>query len=241
MPIYNLKQLKPDQIQTYHQAITSAFPPVICASPVSKKYWERLERYFPDFQLFLISSDGVLTIPFHFDADLAALPAEGWDWMLAKGIRDFEEKTTPNYLGGLQVIVRSAFQNLGYSKQILAHCKQVVSASQFQNLVIPIRPTKKHLHPHMSMTDYLDLKEGSTIFDPWIRTHIKGGAEIIKVCERSMTVEGDILFWEKIFNKKLDKSGAYLLKGTLNPVTIDLENGNGCYVEPNIWVKYDTI
>jgi len=178
------------------------------------------------------------TVPFRFDQSLDKLPDTGWDWMLAKGISDFEKNITPNYLGGLQVIVRSAYQNLGYSKQILRAGKSLIEKSNLHKLVIPIRPTKKHLFPKMSMQEYIDLKEQNEIFDPWIRTHVKSGAQIVKVCERSMTIKGKLNFWEEIFDRKITASGEYILDRALSPITIDVENYYGEYIEPNIWIKY---
>lgn len=240
----NLKQLNTVQLDQYRKAVSKAFPRVINESPVIKKYWERLEAYFPEFQLFLIAPDGDLigfmnTIPFQFEHPLDELPEDGWDWMFAKGIADFENKRTPNFLGGLQVIITAKYQKLGYSKRILSYAKTVVQSKQLQKIIIPIRPTKKHLFPTMPMNTYLKLKEQNETYDPWVRTHLKGGAEIIKVCEHSMSIRGNVSFWESMLGEKVAKSGAYFLKGALKPIDIDLQKDLGEYKEPNIWIKYD--
>jgi len=239
----HFNQLNKKQLDQYIDGIAKAFPQLLSESPIIKRFWSKLEQYYPEHQHFLISPEGELigfinTVPFQLKERLDELPDEGWDWMLTKGISDFENKQEPNLLGGLQVIVREEFQNLGYSRQIIKHCKEVLESSKLLNLVIPIRPTKKHLFPTMSMTDYMNYKKESEIFDPWIRTHLKGGAQIVKVCERSMTIKGDIGFWEKIMNKKITKSGDHILDGALHPIRIDLKNNIGEYREPNIWIKY---
>lgn len=239
-----LNQLNKGQLRQYSKAIENAFPKIIGESAIIKKYWSKLEHYFPEHQQFLLSSREdivgfINTVPFYFNDALDQLPDNGWDWMLTKGLSDFENKQVPNYLGGLQVIVREDYQKLGYSKKIINHCKEHVASSTFSNLIIPIRPTKKHLFPKMSMEDYIKIKNENQIFDPWIRTHLKGGAEIIKICEQSMTVEGNIDFWERLFNKKIIESGEHILKGALKPISIDLQNNIGVYKEPNIWIKYD--
>ena len=222
----NLKELNSLQYGQYKKAVSKAFPQIISESEIIQNYWGRLENYFPEFQLFLVSREGDLVgfinlIPFQFTNSLNELPEGGWDWMLTKGILDFENNELPNFLGGLQVIVRSEYQKLGYSKQILNHSKQVCKSLELQNLIIPIRPTQKHLFPKMSMEAYMNLKNRNEIYDPWIRTHLKSGAQIIKVCNKSMSVNGDIIFWERILNKKLVESGEYILTGALKPITID--------------------
>jgi len=239
----SLKYLNQLQKSQYRNAMTEAFPSIIGESPIIKKYWKALENCFPQYQFLLISSNHELigfmnTVPFHFNHDLNQLPERGWDWMLKKGITDFEDKIAPNYLGGLQVIVRSKFKNQGYSKVILSYAKRFLTTSSFTNLVIPIRPTNKHKFPTMPMREYLDLKNENEVYDPWIRTHLKGGAEVIKVCERSMIMDGNIEFWKTILKKKSLKSGQYTLSGALNLISIDVENDIGVYVEPNIWIKY---
>lgn len=104
--------------------------------------------------------------------------------------------------------------------------------------MIPIRPTKKHLFPEMTMTAYMHKKKDNKIFDPWLRTHVKAGAQIIKVCEKSMSVKGDLSFWEALMKRKLITSGAYKLEGALSLIVIDIENDHGEYLEPNIWIGY---
>ena len=240
----SLKELSTNQADQYNQAKAKAFPPVINESQTIKAYWDRMETYFPEYQHFLIGSEDELIgfinmIPFHFGQPLSELPDRGWDWMLEKSIYDYESKVAPNYLGALQVIVRKNYQNQGYSKKILSQAKQFMRDSKFQNLIIPIRPTLKHLHPTVPMEEYLKLKDDERAYDPWVRTHINGGAQIIKVCNQSMTVEGDLRMWKRILGHKVVESGEYILKGALRPIVIDIENDTGQYLEPNVWVKYD--
>jgi len=239
----NLISLNDSQKFQYKDAINKAFPPIIGESQVIKKYWSKLETYYPENQFLLISNKDELigfinTVPFHFDKELDHLPERGWDWMLSKGIADFENKIEANYLGGLQVIVRKEFQSQGFSRKILNYAKNFIANSNFKNLIIPIRPTQKHKFPELPMSEYLNLKSGNEVFDPWIRTHLKGGAQIIKICEKSMMMAGDIEFWERILEKKIYKTGKYILRGALSLITIDLEKDKGEYIEPNIWIKY---
>jgi len=234
-------QLNKEQLEQYNQAIADAFPPILAESPIILAYWQRLENNYPQHQHYLMSTDGELigfmnTVPFRFEKQLEELPQEGWDWMLAKGLKDFENNHEASYLGGLQVIVRKKYQKQGFSKKIINHCREHLSDKL--KLVIPIRPIKKHEFPSMPMDDYLKLKDHDNIFDPWIRVHMSGGAQIIKVCEKSMTIEGDLKFWEKMFGRKIETSGEHILSGALSPILIDMENNSGVYMEPNIWIKY---
>lgn len=239
-----LSELSPQQVKEYRQGVSEAFPKLTLMSPTSLKYFPRVESYFPQFQYYLISDRAEVigfmnTVPFHFSGPISELSDNGWDWMLAKGITDYEQNIEPNYLGGLQIIIRKEFQSQGFSKKIISYAKQVIKNSRFNNLVIPIRPTKKFEYPSMSMDDYMSLKSENKIFDPWIRTHIKSGAEVIKVCNNAMNIKGDIPFWESILETSIITSGKYLPYGALNFAVINVENNVGEYREPNIWIKYD--
>ncbi|WP_299254107.1 N-acetyltransferase [uncultured Aquimarina sp.] len=227
----------------YRKAITMAFPEIILNSQITKKYWSRLEKYFPHTQLFIISEDNNLigfmnAIPIFWDQSLNELPNEGWDWLLKKGVDDFEKNLTPNSLGGLQIIVTKEYLGKGYSKLLIANGKKVREGLGLKNFIIPIRPIQKYKYPEMKMKDYMSLRENNEIRDPWIRTHLKSGADIIKVCKNSMNVTGDIDFWEGLLKAKINKSGAYKVKGALNLVTINIEDNYGEYREENIWINY---
>ncbi|AXT53910.1 hypothetical protein D1818_24985 [Aquimarina sp. BL5] len=230
-------------IGQYRNGINLAFPDVILNSQVTKKYWSRLEKYFPQTQLFIVSDDNNLigfmnAIPLFWDQPLSELPNEGWDWLLKKGINDFENEIEPNSLGGLQIIVAKGYLRKGYSKLLIENGKKVKENLGFKNFIIPIRPILKYKYPEMKMKDYMNLKENGEIMDPWIRTHMKSGAEIIKVCENSMNIIGDINFWEGLLKKEINRSGGYRVQEALNLVTINIEDDFGEYREENIWISY---
>ncbi len=238
-----LSELNEDLIKQYKKAIQNAFPDIILCSKVIEKYWDRVERYFPEYQIFLISEGNLLlgfmnAIPLYWDLPLNELPDAGWDWMLEKGVNDNEQGVEPNSLGGLQIIVTKDNQGKGYSKILITEAKRVVKGKEFEHFIIPIRPTFKSRYPNMKMEEYIDLKSDGKTYDPWIRTHLKGGAEIINVCSKAMYIDGDLRFWEKLMNRKVVKSGAYIVEGALNPVDISFENNHGIYYEDNIWISY---
>lgn len=237
-------ELNPSQVKQYYTAVENAFPAIIQSTDTGQKYWDRLESYFPDHQLYLIGPNEELigfinTIPFQFNQELKQLPEEGWDWMLGKGIEDYENKLKHNYLGGLQVIVKQEYQGKGYSKVILNYAKSICAKFKYRNLVIPIRPTRKHEFPEITMASYMEMTKEAKIYDPWIRTHLKNGASIIKVCENSMNVKRELDFWKPLIKKEIVESGNYLAHGALSPIRIDIKNNMGEYREPNIWIYYD--
>ena len=238
-----LSDLSPEQLVTYRQAVIDAFPAIINESEIIQTYWDRIESYFPDHQLFAIDKNGSLigfanAIPCHWDQPIKNLPQEGWDWLVKKGITDHEQGIAANLVGGLQIIITKHNLGKGYSKLMIAKLKELKNKYKYDHLAIPIRPTFKHKHPEMKMSEYLKLQKDGQVYDPWIRTHLKCGAAIIKVCENSMNFKGDIAFWESLMNQKIKSSGTYTLEGALNQIIINLEENTGEYREENIWVYY---
>jgi len=244
--IIHLSDLNSELIKQYKAAIQNAFPDIILCSKFIEKYWDRVEEYFPEYQIFLIGEENQIlgfmnAIPLHWDQPLDDLPDEGWDWMLEKGVLDYEQGLKPNSLGGLQIIVTPDNLGKGYSGVLIREAKQVFREKEFDHFIIPIRPTYKSRYPEMKMEEYMQMKIDGKIYDPWIRTHLKGGAKIISVCTQAMTIEGNVQFWERLIHRKVRESGSYIVEGALNLVDIDVENNRGSYYEDNIWISYPKV
>lgn len=239
----SLDQLSGQQLQQYRETVQLAFPPIILNSELIVNSWIKIEQYFPKHQIYAIDTNNDIIgfanlIPFHWDKEANELPNDGWDWLMRKGIGDHESKIKANSLGGLQIIVTKKYLGKGYSKILIGAAKKLKENFNYKNLFIPIRPTLKHQHAVMPMKEYIEYKKDNKIYDPWIRTHVNNGANIVKVCHNSMNVKGPITFWEKLYGTKIAKSGSVLIKGALSPVHIDIENNHGEYQEPNIWISY---
>ncbi len=222
----------------------STWSPVIQGSEVGDYYWENTFNYFPEHQLFFQRENGDLigfanTIPLWYNGSNEDLPDEGWDWMIRKGIEDYESQLQPNIVGGLQIGVLPLYRGQGYSKYILGEVKKMIAEEGYSNFILPIRPTLKHKYPEVEMEEYIQWTEKGKIFDPWIRVHMEAGAQIIKVCHKAMSVELSIAAWEKLLGYKITRSGKIKVEGALTLVDIQLDKGIGTYIEPNIWICYN--
>jgi len=239
----NFDQLTESQLTQYRKEVALAFPPIIQKSQIVLNYWDKVERYFPEYQRILIDQKQVVvglvcTLPFFWDRPLANLPQDGWDWLMGKGIDDFENGRKPTHLGGLQIVISQAYKGKGLSKKFIAEGKSIMTRHNLQYFALPIRPTLKHQFPAMPMETYIKHQQDGKVYDPWIRTHLTSGAQIIKVCSNAMTVIGDIPFWESLTDQKITKSGSYTVKGALNLIEINIDQNIGEYHEDNIWIYY---
>jgi hypothetical protein len=106
-------------------------------------------------------------------------------------------------------------------------------------LIAPVRPTLKHRYPLTPIERYLSWRRpDGTHLDPWLRTHERLGADIVKVAPESVVVTASVAEWEEWTEMALPESGAYVVSGALVPIEIDRERDEGVYVEPNVWMVH---
>jgi GNAT superfamily N-acetyltransferase len=223
--------------------VRAVWPEFMLHDPVADRCWAEMERYFPEFQVFLFVN-GVMagfanTVPFRWTRPLKDLPDRGWDWMLEEGVRGRKAGKDPDCLGGLQVCVDPAYQGRGLSALIVSEVKRTAIRSGFERLLIPVRPVLKHLYPLVPMSRYLGWRTaGNLPFDPWVRTHVRLGGRIVKVCPRSMDIRATVKKWSAWTGLSFPERGDYVVRGALCPVRIDPGHDRGAYVEANVWTAY---
>jgi hypothetical protein len=106
-------------------------------------------------------------------------------------------------------------------------------------LIAPVRPVWKSQYPLTPMNHYMRWTQADGApFDPWLRTHCRLGARLIKVADPSMLIEGTIADWEDWTKLHFPESGDYIIPGALNPITIDVDHNRGMYIEPNVWMQH---
>ena len=219
------------------------WPEFMLHDTVALNKWSKLFELFSDYQFSLKFGDEFIgmanCIPLRWEQSFEELPEEGWDWAFKKGIADREEKRSPNILNGLQIAVDKKHQRKGVSSMILREMKKLAKTKGFKYIIIPVRPSLKSLYPLISIDDYIDWqRDDGMLYDPWLRVHEREGGEIVKVCHRAMNITGTVNQWENWTGLRFLQSGKYVVDGALNPVNIDIENNQGYYIEPNVWVLH---
>jgi hypothetical protein len=181
------------------------------------------------------------SIPLIWHDELSNLPGEGWDWALKQGVKNFNCKRRFRTLSGLAISILPKYRGKGFSKYMVQGMKTIGERYGLDMLVVPVRPSLKSLYPLTPMRQYINwLNDQGLPFDPWVRVHIKLGAEIIKVCSASMRITGTIKEWEQRTEMRFPESGAYIIPGALVPIAIDHGRNQGMYIEPNAWLYHRT-
>lgn len=218
------------------EQLGEAFPEFMYHDPVVNRYFARLRYERGDFQLVLLGGDKVVgeanTIPV---AWTGRLEPRGVDWALECGFSD----AVPTTLCALQARLSPAVQGRGLSRVLLEGMRDLARSHGLDALIAPVRPTDKHRYPLVATEHYAAWRrDDGLLFDPWLRTHERLGAEVLGVAFESMTIPGSVREWEEWAEMPFPESGEYVVPGALVPVRIDREADTGLYVEPNIWMRH---
>jgi GNAT superfamily N-acetyltransferase len=169
--------------------------------------------------------------------DFNDLPPEGWDWIVEDAANGGGKRR--NAIGALAISVPGIHRSKGLARRLIEEFRNLALAKGMDGVVAPVRPSSKHLHPFIPIDDYLSWKDDAgRLFDPWLRSHASAGGRMIKPAERSMVVDEPVAFWEMWSGRAFEHSGDFKIDGALTPVSIDLEQDRGRYVEPNVWFAY---
>ncbi|MFF4715839.1 N-acetyltransferase [Streptomyces eurythermus] len=179
------------------------------------------------------------SVPFAWDSDPDGLPDTGWDEALRQCLSDTVAGRELTTLCALEVAVvpdRLARNLSGYAlRALLDHAR----AEGFHDVVVPLRPSGKHRHPRLPLAEYIARRRPDGLpEDPWLRVHVRAGAEVLRVCPASMTISGSLAQWREWTGLPLDTDGPVELPGALTPLTVNTVHDHAVYVEPNVWVRH---
>lgn len=220
------------------------WPEFMLHDPVAGKYWGRFINAFKEYQLMLMDGDEILavvnSVPLHIEGNLDNLPDEGWDWGVRKSVEDFDSGIQANILMGVQIVINKRHQGKGLSSLAVSEMSALAGRQGFDQLIVPVRPSGKHNYPLIPMDDYLLWENGQGLpRDNWLRVHIKAGGKILKTCPEAMRIPGTVDQWKSWTNLDFPGNGSYIVRGALNPISIDIENDLGLYIEPNVWIVHE--
>lgn len=178
-------------------------------------------------------------IPLAWTPDDDALPDEGWDFALERGMRDHEAGRRPTVAAASWIVVATDRQGEGLSVRMVRMLRDVCACHGLSALLAPVRPTLKGRYPLIPMSDDVTWTNAAPEpFDPWPRVHYRLGGRVLGVCARSMTITGSIDEWQRAASLAMPASGRYVVDGALAPVDIDHQTGIGTYIEPNVWMRH---
>lgn len=237
---------RPDLQEELHAIQSTAWPEFLLHEAIANRYWHHLFIKWPQFQFGLLDAEenqivaAGNSIPLYWEDDVRQLPDAGWDWALQTGMTQAHGLDERNVQCALSIAILPQYRGAGLSHKMIEAMKQIGRDQGFRQLIAPVRPNLKKLYPLTPMKNYVQWTDEVDLpFDAWLRTHIRSGAKLVKVCSRSMMVSGSIEDWEQWTGLHLPESGLYVVDGALMPVKIMVDKKSGVYAEPNVWVVYD--
>ena len=179
-------------------------------------------------------------IPASWDGDAASLPGGGLEAVVEA--RFAEGAPDPTVLCALQIVIAPECRAKGLSGRMIERMAEIGRDHGLETLIAPVRPILKHRYPLAPMERYIRWRRpDGTHLDPWLRTHERLGAEIVKVAPQSMRVPGSVHEWEEWTEMTFPETGAYVVPDALVPVEIDRERDEGLYLEPNVWMVHPAV
>jgi len=210
------------------------FPEYMNHNAMGWKYWGRLYTDFPDFQLAVVEGDELLgevhalTLPLERDE----LP-EGWDEAFERGM----EAGGGNVASLLAISVKPAARGRGVPAALIAAVRAAARAGGLESVIAPVRPTLKDRYPLIPIGRYVEWRrDDGSHFDPWIRTHERVGGVIVAPAPRSMLIEAPVSDWEAWTGMAFPGDGTYVVPTMLAP--LEVRDGIGRHVEPNVWMRH---
>jgi len=224
--------------------LESVWPEYNRHGEVTNRFWSRLYDEFPEFQFVLYDdeADRALaeghTIPCRWDGTAEGLP-RGIDGLLEDAFALREAAGDPNTLSALAIEIVPGARGGGLSAKMIEAMATIARTQGLRDLIAPLRPTWKERYPLIPIERYAGWTRADGLpFDPWIRAHVRLGAEILRPEPESLRIVGTVAEWEAWTELPLPESGDYVFPHGLAPLRVDREADRGTYYEPNVWGRH---
>ena len=221
----------------------AVWPRFMLHDPVADRLWHHLHEDFAASQVLLLDADDTIvaagnSAPLAWDGTADGLPA-GWDDQFERTVAGLHGGTPPNTLGALQIVVAPGRQRTGISAVMVNLFRAMARERGFSAVIACVRPTQKARYPLMAMEDYAAWRRPDGLpFDAWLRVHIRGGGEIVRVAPASMRISGTLAEWTGWTGLEFPLSGSYVVEGGVAPMQADVAADHGEYLDANIWVVH---
>lgn len=231
---------RPDIADAMDRLVASNMPAFMLWESPGNWRWHRLYELHPEGQLAYLDDAGDVvgtlhTIPCAWAAD-GALPG-GFDEVVVDGTERATRTAGSTCL--LSMSVRRDWRRRGLAEGFIDEARRRAPRVGHGAVIAPVRPTVKAVYPMVDIDHYVRWRRADgRAFDPWIRTHIACGGSIAGTAPASLTVRQPVGRWAALCGRPMERSGMHVVPGALSPVVVD--DGYGTYVEPNVWITYDS-
>jgi hypothetical protein len=237
---------RPDLDDEARRVFAGHWPEFIFHDAGVKRVMERAERYFADWNFFVLdedAADGALVgacygVPLRWDRTVDDLPG-GYTDSLTRSVLEHEAGTPPDTLVVMGAMVHNQQTGRGLAGRILTGLRQEATARGMAAVIAPVRPTLKSKYPVTPIEEFMAWQRPDGLpLDPWLRTHARLGARIVAAAPASQTMTGTVAEWESWVDLRLPSSGDYVIPDGLALLHVDHAADTGTYHEPNVWMRH---
>lgn len=233
---------RPDLGEQGKAVLLPGWPEFIFHDRVSAELIGRAAEYFPRYDLRLLADGAVIAggwaVALRWDGTPGGLPA-GYDGALTAAITEHESAVPPDTMCVMAAAVGADRQGAGLGGEVLTALRARAARAGLRRMIAPVRPVLKSRYPLTPMESYARwTRDDGSHVDPWIRTHQRLGAVILRPAPGSMVVTGTIAEWEEWTGMLFPETGRYIVPGALDPVEMHVEGDRGRYAETNLWMRH---
>jgi GNAT superfamily N-acetyltransferase len=196
------------------------WPEFMYHDAVLERLFDRVISEYAEFQFYAWDDErdevvgGGNAIPTTWDGAAATLLDDGVDGVVEARFAD--DAPPANVLCALQILIAPECRGEGLSSRMIRRMAEIGRDHGLDTLIAPVRPNLKHRYPQTPMERYIGWRRpDGTHLDPWLRTHERLGAKIVKVAPQSTRVPGSVGEWEE-WGNPLDDESAYRKKKRLH-------------------------
>jgi GNAT superfamily N-acetyltransferase len=231
---------RPDLAERAAESGGEVWPEYNRHGDVVNQHWHSMRIEHPELQFVfydeendeLVAEGHTLAIP--WDATEGGLPA-GFDGIFESAFGE-EPKTA---LCAMAAEIWPQRQGGGLAARLLEAMGDLGRAYGYTDLLACVRPSFKDRYPLAPIGEYARWRRADgQPFDPWIRVHVRMGAEIMRPEPESLKISGTVAEWEEWTQMAFPASGEYVFPDGLATVAIDRDADIGLYYEPNVWLRH---
>ena len=219
------------------------FPAFIVADPVGHEYIVRVREWFANYNLMLVGAGEQPAatgwgVPIRWNGTVADLPW-GYSDTLRRAVEGHEKGHSPNTLVICGGIVHAAMARQGVAASLIGALRDWGPCGELPQVIAPVRPTLKHRYPLTPIETFARwVRPDGLPLDPWLRTHVRSGGQIIAMAPHSQTMVGTVAQWEEWTMMQFPATGHYVIPDGLSTLYVDRAQDQGTYTEPNVWVQH---
>lgn len=185
-----------------------------------------------------------ITAGIHWDGKSDTLP-DGWQGVVLKSYKDSVSGAAPNTIVGLFIRVEPEFREGGIAKTIAEEMGVLREKNNLTYFILPLRPPLRYEQEYASLpfaTFAAATREDGLPLDHWVRMHVRLGAAVIRISEKSHRHVLNLKDFNRIFSShKITQSGEQLVQNKNNgwyQVYADVERDFVLIEQGCVWVKY---